>query len=526
MRKYLMLLVTGGVMISATSCKKFLDINENPNNVTTASPQVVLSDALTVTASNVINTYNTYGSWATGFLGLGGGINGYAEERTYNYTSFYYNTFWTNTYDNLNDYQYIKTATAGETGSTANFNAFARIMKVFGFQALVDEYGDIPYSKALQGAAGTTPAYDKADAVYQDFIPQLDSAIAILKTNLANSNNGLSATDKQFDIMFKGDLTKWIQFANTLRLRILIRLSSVSSLSGFVTKSFSTFDLAAGFLTDDAIVNPGYIQTDGKQNPFWNTYNTIANGTLQQSAKYNLPTKFVYSFYDGTKISDDARGAALYANYGSTPTVQLGDPDPVNAINGTSAWNSGAVVGLLKGANAGVPLILAAESYFLLAEAYTKNYLSGDAAAAFNKGIEASFNYTYKTAANTVAAGYDPAGDAAAYLVTNQGNKLANFAAAASIPEKVEAIITQKYIALNMVHGHEAWSEFRRTGYPRIVNGSADATLSFASLQSHSTRPDRLPVRLLYPASEAANNGHNVPGDIDQFKTRIFWDNE
>ena len=406
----------------------------------------------------------------------------------------------------------------------ANYNAFARIMKVFDYQALVDQYGDIPYSKALQGAAGTTPAYDKADAVYQDFIPQLDSAITILKANIANSNNGLTSTDKRFDIMFNGDLTKWLQFANTLRLRILIRLSGVSSLSSFVTTSFSTFYLAGGFLTDDAIVNPGYAQTDGKQNPFWNTYNSSANGTLTQSAKYNLPTKFVFAFYDGTKISDDGRGAAIYANYSGTPTVQLGDPNPANAISNNAAWNTGAEVGLLKGPTAGAPIILAAESYFLLAEAYSKNYLTGDAAAAFNKGIEASFRYTYKTAANTVADGYDPAADAAAYLTANAGKKLVDFTAVATPAEKEEAIITQKYIALNMVHGHEAWTEFRRTGYPRIVNGSRNATETFASLQSYSTRPDKLPVRLLYPASEVANNGKNVPTGINQFTSRIFWD--
>jgi hypothetical protein len=91
---------------------------------------------------------------------------------------------------------------------------------------------------------------------------------------------------------------------------------------------------------------------------------------------------------------------------------------------------------------------------------------------------------------------------------------------AGSDEDKIEAIITQKYIALNMVNSHEGWNEFRRTGYPSVSGTSAVST--FASKASQSTRPDRLPTRILYPTSELQYNPANVK-TINPFSSLIFW---
>jgi len=87
--------------------------------------------------------------------------------------------------------------------------------------------------------------------------------------------------------------------------------------------------------------------------------------------------------------------------------------------------------------------------------------------------------------------------------------------------KKLEAIITQKYIALNFIHSHEGWNEYRRTGYP-ISTGSSAVT-SFASIKSQSTRTDKLPTRLLYPVTESRYNPANVPKEITPFTSTIFW---
>ena len=246
-----------------------------------------------------------------------------------------------------------------------------------------------------------------------------------------------------------------------------------------------------------------------------------------------MPTKFVFYFYNG-KLTDPKRGAAIYYKFPNTGLNQLGfeDNNSVEASPGGSFWypnnnrdgkTSGNVTGVLKGPDAGMPVITAAESYFLQAEAVVRGFaIAGDAADLFKKGIEASFTYLYKLPNNTVSG--NPIADAAEYMAENDASPLVNFALATTVDQKIEAIITQKYIALNMVNSEEAWNEYRRTHYPTLVNSpSATATQTFASTQSTATTPDRLPTRILYPSSEGSYNSTNMPKNISPFTSKIFW---
>ncbi|RZK29172.1 MAG: SusD/RagB family nutrient-binding outer membrane lipoprotein [Hymenobacter sp.] len=163
-----------------------LDINNNPNTPTSVTPDALLANALVTTAANYTggvsagNNYNTYSSFAAGFWGKSGTVSGFAPERTYTYSSTYYQTLWNNTYDNLNDYNVIQ-----QQGATTypNHAAIARIMKVYNFLLLVDEYGDIPYTNALKGLGNTVPSYDKASDIYKDLIVQLKGAITDCRCN-------------------------------------------------------------------------------------------------------------------------------------------------------------------------------------------------------------------------------------------------------------------------------------------------------------------------------------------------------
>ncbi len=187
--------------------------------------------------------------------------------------------------------------------------------------------------------------------------------------------------------------------------------------------------------------------------------------------------------------------------------------------------NSTNSVGVLKGPAMGQPLLLAAESYLLQAEAVEKGLITGNAKSLFNKGIEASFTYLYKGPDNKVAAGLNPVMDAANYLAVNSTSKLVNYDLALTPAEKLEAIITQKYIAFNMIDGREAWAEFRRTGYPTINNAlPLNQYNTFVSTVSASTAPDRLPGRILYPNNEFQVNPDNVPRGVNTFTSYVFWD--
>ncbi|PGH38446.1 MAG: SusD/RagB family nutrient-binding outer membrane lipoprotein [Candidatus Nephrothrix sp. EaCA] len=519
--------------LMAGSCKSYLDINENPNSPTAVEPKLILPPALTKTA-DVLNGYNSYGAQAGGYAANAGGYGGFGSTLTYRYTADSYSGLWGDAYDNLEDYQYIINKTQGDDLNIF-FQAAAIIMRVHNFQLLVDAYNDVPYSKALLGGANLSPAYDKGAAIYAQLAAELDEAMAQIRKGM-----GLKPAPnpiKDFDVIFKGDMTKWRQLANTIKLRLMVRGT------GKATFANSAFD-EAGFLAADALINPGYLRDNNRQNPLWDSWAWRYDGAGGNRAW--MPATFVVGFYDGNKISDEGRGKAVYYRFGtisSTPTKtppvkpalsnQLGfqgelvDKSPSNGgswYSGTDrgSKSAGNSKGVLKGPNAGFPLLTAAESYLLQAEALVRGMtIPGGVSAkdSFNKGIEASFRYLYSLPDLTQSGNYRA--DYNAYLNANKANPLVNFDLAVSAENKIEAIVTQKYIALNFIHCHEGWNEYRRTGYP-VCTGSGAYT-TFASVSSESTRADKLPSRILYPRSELQYNSANVPSGIDPFSSTIFW---
>ncbi|RFM30546.1 SusD/RagB family nutrient-binding outer membrane lipoprotein [Deminuibacter soli] len=517
--KKLIFLIAGGVMVAGTSCKKYLDINDNPNSATTGTPEVVLPQALVFTASTM-NTLNSYGSQLVGYAVNAGGYGGFGSSVTYNFGSSDYSGIWSNTFDNLNDYQYVINAT-DTIADYGMYNGAARIMKAFHYQMLVDTYNDVPYSDALKGTGSLTPKYDKAEAIYASLANQLDSGIASLKKAQAsldsdpNSNVKALKVNAGYDPLFKGDVKQWVRFANTIKLRLILRAGNK------VAWKNPTFD-ALGFLTSDAIIQPTFIKDNGQQNPAYDTWSYKYDGSAGNKAW--ITSIYALGFYNGKKISDENRGTVMYQGYPNVAANQLGfESNSVPSCPAGSVWLPSLGSGALKGPNAGYPAMLAAESYFLQAEAVVRGIIPGNAEALFNKGIEASYTFLYKKADNVTLVG-DPVADAAAYHDENDNtdNYLVNFNLATTFDEQIEAIITQKYIALNFVNGAEAFNEYRRTHYP-VTAGNSDAVNSFASTQSTSTRPDKLPTRVLYPSTEASNNSGNLPKGINPNTSFIFW---
>lgn len=512
------------VIFAATSCEEYLDVNTNPNSATSVSADLILPQAIVATASLAV-TYNNYGLHFGGYMANAGGFSGFGNLLTYDVTPSSYDGLWTTTYLNsLQDFKLIIDASEGDD-KLANFNAAAKILTAFNYQKLVDAFGDVPYTDALKGNDGLAPVYDDAATIYQNLVAKLDEAIAIIDG--AQFPTGLNAST---DPLFKGDMDRWKKFANTVKLRLLIRMSGVASLNSFVTSAFASFNTGIGFLTDDAIVNPGYVQ--GFPNPSWATWGYTTTGALSNSSR--IPTKFIFGFYNGVKIDDSYRGSVIYKNFpAGTPTNQLGNEvgnPPV--ISGYSTWYTGIresassisnALGVLKGPSMGQPIMLAAESYFLQSEAYLKGFLAGDYTTAYNNGITTSFRYLYKDVTGAVDASKNVASDVAGYMSANSTNRLVNIGVAATLAERLEAIITQKYIAVNFVNCDEGWNEFRRTGFPVTVPLSPVAELDIASNKSNSTRSDRMISRVKYPSSEQAYNAQQYE-DINQFVDLIFWD--
>jgi len=559
------MVLLGSCLIAATSCKKYLDVNTNPNSPIDVTPDLILPAALAQTASDNV-TFNSYGAWAGGYQANAGGYGGFGSVLTYNYSTNDNNGLWSQSFSNLNDYQTIINKTDA-TGPYKNYFAIAKIMKAFCYLRLIDVYNDVPYSDALKGIGNLTPKYDKAEDIYKGLFGEINEAI----TALALPNNkqltiktSTSPNSSRIDIFTSGQsdaaafesadgfpTAKWTQFANTLKLKMLVRIRQVPSLATTFTAEKAKL-AGATFVTYDVKAQPGYVAgQNGKQNPSWNAYAyTYTGGTSNLTT---IPTFYALGFYDGHKLTDDVRGWGAYA-----PTItyreyttgnQLGITDAFvkaaanpggSFFTGTNNTSASTGYGTLKGAIMAQPIMLAAESYFIQAEANLFGIVAGNDAENFAKGIRASQRYLLTGANEALQPDYAaeadaPEGNGAGldsyqyYIDQNAGNYLVDYAVAASNDEKLEAIITQKWLAENYIQSNEGWSDFRRTGYPSITipAGTSSANVkyfTFASVQSVSTRPDKLPVRVLYPASEYALNPTNVPSGINAFTSRVFYD--
>ncbi len=413
MRKIFLFIIIA-TSLCGVSCKKYLDINNNPNSPTVVGVSPVLPLAI-VNAASLTSSLNDYGGQTVGYAANAGGYGGFGASWTYDYPPSQGESYWDVGYSTLENLQYILNNSQG-IDSLAYFNAAAKIMKAYVFQMLVDQFNNVPYTNALQGAGDFVPSYDDAATIYPKLTLLIDSAISLIEA-AANypAASAATALTGATDPLFQGNMTSWAQFANSLKLRMIIRAASV------VTFSDMTFS-SEGFLTTDAVVNPGYQMastSSGSQvNPSWGTWGSTYAGARVGQAW--IPATYVFGYYDGTKLADPGRGAAIFYQFPSnTPTNQLGITPPNNTLTSPSpagAWYSGGgsgttlgnAVGVLKGPNMGEPLMLLAESDFLQAEADLRGILSGTAATDFNNGILASFTYLYELPNLSVAPGRGP----------------------------------------------------------------------------------------------------------------------
>jgi hypothetical protein len=510
-----------------------LDINDNPNSAT----DVVVTPDLSlpaIIASTVYNQVYYYGystaDFLVGYQVPGDGLSGFGAGYTYNFTSSFVPGAWTAVFDDLRNYQTIIRKSEAEP-KYALFGDIAHILKAYNYQLLVDAYGDVPYTEGLQGASSgiLSPKYDKDADVYKALVGELNDAIAAIKIHEEQIGGEVSGLNSSTDPVFAGDFTKWIQFANNIKLRLLIRARG-TSIDGFVQEELGKFS-SEGFYKDDVLVNPGY-NAGSQQNPYWTAFHSSVDGTITQAARFYIASKYILTFYDGNKLSDDVRGALVYKEYPDVPAWQLADetgrphtPEYLWHIGTGIGKTASDAKGILKSRAAAAPLFFGFETYFLLAEAALYGHaLDGDAKTNFEKGIAASFNFLEKGGpASSLSAEDHPEQDARDYITANSGSYLANFDLATTVEQKLEAIITQKYIALNVLNANEAWNEFRRTSYPKI--SGSDPLTTFVSIRSQSPRADELPVRLIYPQAEY-NLNVNTPKVADAYSSPVFWDKE
>jgi Starch-binding associating with outer membrane len=478
-----------------TGCKdSYLDINDDPNRVTGSSitPGLIFPAAATGVGNRIASgNYRFINNWI-GYWAASGSFAVDQTETTYNITNTFGDGIWANTYDNLADLAQIKDkalATGDSVYAGASIILASRL-----YQDLVDVFGNIPYSQAFQNDKFPLPTYDKGADVYNGLQKDLDFAISIMKRP-AKSPSAF----KVADIVNKGDQTRWIKFANTLKLRLLIRQSEMS---GFSPASEIAKIVANGGVLqagETVAVNPGYVNDIGKQSPYYANYGLTTAG-VEAAPSVRANRYFVNLLVN----NNDARLSRFFKAPSAGGAI-AGAPYGIQISTLDGAHTSAIGVGLANSATQDQWIMPAFESLFLQAEAIARGWMTGDAKSVYEGAVKESFNWLGVTNATTQATTY-----LSSQTIANFDN------AGATVASKAKFIAYQKYIALCGVDPIEAWSDLRR------LNMLPDK--GYLSLNTGSVATS-IPVRLPYAQREYTVNAANVNnmGTVDIFKTKIFW---
>ncbi|MEP6676192.1 MAG: SusD/RagB family nutrient-binding outer membrane lipoprotein [Ferruginibacter sp.] len=503
--KRIFLSISALSMIVIAGCKKnFLDINQNPNSATFSTAQLTMPIALEGTGRYIQQSYiGGLGMWV-GYYATPNGFSKPNETYTYDISNTYLATVWDNLYNNITDLDYVEKQAAGQ--NLPVYRAIAKVMKAYDYHQLVDLWDNVPYTEALQGSNNFAPKYDKGQAIYEDLVKQIDTAIAIFKTGGAAASVSVSA-DRAKIIMFNNYLTsaaaiptflnKWVKFSNTLKLMLLMNQSQMPGRDTYIKGELAGLTRADFLdLTEDALVNPVYQDVAGKYSPFFSVFvsaGTQAAPTYTDSYKSIKASDYAITTY--TNNGDTLRRAFYYtkpANNANWVGTIFGDPAGIaNPANiGTPILSS----------TAGAPTITASESLFLQAEAVQRGYITGTAQTLYQDAIVASF--TYDKIPNAAAA---------AAVFYNQPNAAVNWTLAT---DKIALIIGQKWAALNSIDILSVYNDYRRTGFPPVP------------LSTDASSKGKIPVRMLYPQRELQLNTANVnaEGTIAPLTQTVFWD--
>lgn len=482
-----------GILILGTvsSCKKdYFDINTDPNYPANADVEQLLPSAQGAIAHVLGNNFQIVGGLYSQYWTQSPSASQYKIYEQYSPAASDFDFPWQIMYsDALYDLKTIETKATADGRS--QYVAIAKILTAFSFQLLTDNFGDIPYSQALQGGEGVlSPKYDSQESIYTGIIASLKSGIALCDEN-AEVHPGAD------DLIYGGDMFLWKKFGNTLLLKMYLRLSEVNPT--LAQQGIAELDAnAAEYLSYEESAKVSYFSEGGNTNPLYSamselgsTQNLVASATcINYMLDANINDPRVPILYH-TSLNGNYLGLQQ-GLYTASASTQVSYP---------STYTGGYVQDLDEGlasALAPVFFISAYESFFLQSEAAARGWLpSVDAQLSYEAGIEESFTVL----------GLTPT-DIADYIA----QPAIAYPASGTLPDQIKSIITQKWLSMCGTQGIEAWAEQRRTGYPDFFVVSANSLLG----------PNIFPARLLYPSSEVTRNG-NFPGQ-KLISDKVWWD--
>jgi hypothetical protein len=500
--KNLLLLTTALLLLAG--CRDFSELEKNPNVPAEAPASLVLRGVL-------VDLYE--GAWNK-------------DARWNQYYTINYNYYGNNEYDwTTTGFKYTTLKNVGkmeeearkQTGKEQNpYSALGKFFRAYYYVWMTQRVGDLPLNEALRGTDNITPAYNTQKELYVQVLKWLDEANADLTTLLAAGDRTL-----QGDFYLNNDLLKWQRVVNTFKLRVLLSLSK--------READAELNVKARFA--EVVSNPTRypVLTSAADNLQY-VFNAVYN-------KYPLnPDNFGF---DATRQQLSATHLDLLKRYRDARLFAVAEPAEVQLKKGLAPSDFEAFIGaspaesldnMSSKAGRGEysfinraryyrgytpePVVILGypELQFLLAEGINRGWVPGDAAAAYRKGITASFDFFgVKDGENTFTLELRDAGRVTSQAVVVPFSYDGYFAQpavryAGNTAQGLEQILTQKYLALFMNTGLEAFYTWRRTGYPA----------NFAQGGPGTGNSGVIPRRWQYPASERVYNESNYQAALQR----------
>lgn len=495
--KKLFFIATIAMGLATTSCDSYLDINESPNSP--KESDMTSSIMMPTAEANLLATYGDY-------MRITGGY----------FAQYYSQTFGTSNYLDYSQFTMSATRSSGAytqlTSRTLKSLDYvlrfskadqewgtylaATTLKAFTYQVLVDAYGELPYTEAMQDLNNMSPKYDDGADIYAAMIDSLDIALSKVRPVNKVCTNILFADE---------DATNWIRFANAVKLKMLMRESGVKD----VQAKLDALVAEDNFPTSDVEYSGIFKNESGQMSPFYAEEFSSAWGSTQQNVVANIA---IIGTMQQSGYTDPRLPKFFKVN---------GNKEYTGGISGTNFSTSSSFKSTywcrpVASYNMPVSLISVSEVEFFLSEYYAKKGDATNAAAHYAAAVEASF----------ASAG-----------VTGADNYIAKFPYDQNNYKQVIGVA--KWVALAGVNPYESWCEIRRLDYPAFgtVKGS-----DMYNLQSDASyKPDlyvpgtlytpiqvfgqvgenKLLERWPYAESSSARNG-NAP-QFPGYTTPVFW---
>lgn len=504
-------------LLFATSCNEdaLLDLNINQNAVDNVDMRYLLSLGTLRIGGEYENTRANMLYSAT-MIQHTASTAGYFSGDKYFYSAQYSGAYMERHFtDVIRLFSHVISKTA-DNPNEANVNAAATVLRVFDLLRMTDMYGDIPYTQAgygLEGEENWFPNYQSQKEVYTLMIADLKAA----RDKFSASARALGNQD----FIYGGDIAKWKKFANSLLMRMALRMSNVDASTARAV--FTEANTSGAFASNEDIAyikylaGPQGVNRNGLNDGYWNTY------------KYSRDCKISATFLDWMKANNDPRLMIVTGGVGNPdnsstwitdPALQIGLPNGYNSTNLVGAVPAGTLSKFtivqqnfsmlnLKYLDWEDPyyLISYAEVELMKAEAAVKGWISSSASTHFANGVSAAISAWVL---------FDPSfartDSEIKEYVDGRGFD------AASTDDKLR-LIGEEYWAATYLNDIESWSNWRRTGFPALT----------PTMDPNAEEGNFIPRRLRYWESEIGANPKNYKEAVarmgpDLFATRVWWD--